>query len=269
MGEVIVITSGKGGVGKTTTTANIGTALALAGKKVVLVDADIGLRNLDVVMGLENRIVYDLVDVVEKVCRLKQALIRDKRFEGLYLLPAAQTKDKTAVSPQQMQDLCNQLKEEFDYILIDCPAGIEQGFKNAIAGADKAIVVTVPEVSAVRDADRIIGLLAANDIMDPRLIINRLRIDMVKRGDMMNIDDTIDILGIDLLGVVPDDERVVISTNRGEPTVLDESSMAGQAYRNIARRIMGEHVPIMDMEVDGGFLAKLKRWFNTGKKRAY
>ena len=199
MGEVIVITSGKGGVGKTTATANIGTALALSGKRVVLVDADIGLRNLDVVMGLENRIVYDLVDVVEKVCRLKQALIRDKRFEGLYLLPAAQTKDKTAVSPQQMQELCNQLREEFDYVLIDCPAGIEQGFKNAIAGADKAAVVTVPEVSAVRDADRIIGLLASNDIMDPRLIINRLRLDMVKRGDMMDIDDTIDIMGIDLL----------------------------------------------------------------------
>lgn len=269
MGEVIVITSGKGGVGKTTTTANIGAALALSGKKVVLVDADIGLRNLDVVMGLENRIVYDLVDVVEKVCRLKQALIKDKRFEGLYLLPAAQTKDKTAVSPQQMQELCQQLKEEFEYVLIDCPAGIEQGFKNAIAGADSAIVVTVPEVSAVRDADRIIGLLAANELMDPKLIINRIRIDMVKRGDMMNIDDTLDILGIDLLGVVPDDERVVISTNKGEPAVLDEGSLAGQAYRNIARRLMGENVPIMDLEMDEGFLAKLKRWFSAGKKRSY
>lgn len=269
MGEVIVITSGKGGVGKTTTTANIGAALALAGKKVVLVDADIGLRNLDVVMGLENRIVYDLVDVVEKVCRLKQALIRDKRFEGLYLLPAAQTKDKTAVSPQQMQELCQQLRGEFDYVLIDCPAGIEQGFKNAIAGADRAVVVTVPEVSAVRDADRIIGLLAANEIMDPKLVINRIRIDMVKRGDMMNIDDTIDILGVDLLGVVPDDEKVVISTNKGEPAVLDENSLAGQAYRNIARRLMGENVPIMDLDMDEGFLAKLKRWFSIGKKRAY
>jgi len=269
MGEVIVITSGKGGVGKTTTTANIGAALALSGKKVVLVDADIGLRNLDVVMGLENRIVYDLVDVVEKVCRLKQALIKDKRFEGLYLLPAAQTKDKTAVSPQQMQELCEQLKEEFDYVLIDCPAGIEQGFKNAIAGANSAIVVTVPEVSAVRDADRIIGLLAANDLMDPKLIINRIRIDMVRRGDMMNIDDTIDILGVDLLGVVPDDEKVVISTNKGEPAVLDEDSLAGQAYRNIARRLMGENVPIMDLDMDEGFLAKLKRWFSMGKKRSY
>ncbi|MBM7583066.1 septum site-determining protein MinD [Caldicoprobacter guelmensis] len=269
MGEVIVITSGKGGVGKTTTTANIGAALALSGKKVVLVDADIGLRNLDVVMGLENRIVYDLVDVVEKVCRLKQALIKDKRFEGLYLLPAAQTKDKTAVSPQQMQELCQQLKEEFEYVLIDCPAGIEQGFKNAIAGADSAIVVTVPEVSAVRDADRIIGLLAANELMDPKLIINRIRIDMVKRGDMMNIDDTLDILGIDLLGVVPDDERVVISTNKGEPAVLDEGSLAGQAYRNIARRLMGENVPIMDLEMGEGFLAKVKRWFSAGKKRSY
>ncbi|MGI6190162.1 MAG: septum site-determining protein MinD [Clostridiales bacterium] len=268
MGEVIVITSGKGGVGKTTTTANIGTALALLGKKVVLVDADIGLRNLDVVMGLENRIVYDLVDVVEKVCRLKQALIRDKRFEGLYLLPAAQTKDKTAVSPQQMQELCEQLKEEFDFVLIDCPAGIEQGFKNAIAGADKAAVVTVPEVSAVRDADRIIGLLSANDIMDPELIINRLRIDMVKRGDMMDIDDTIEILGVDLLGVVPDDERVVISTNRGEPAVMDDSSLAGQAYRNIARRLMGEDIPIMNLETDEGFLARIRRFFNSNRKRA-
>jgi len=268
MGEVIVITSGKGGVGKTTATANIGTALALSGKRVVLVDADIGLRNLDVVMGLENRIVYDLVDVVEKVCRLKQALIRDKRFEGLYLLPAAQTKDKTAVSPQQMQELCNQLREEFDYVLIDCPAGIEQGFKNAIAGADKAAVVTVPEVSAVRDADRIIGLLASNDIMYPRLIINRLRLDMVKRGDMMDIDDTIDILGIDLLGVVPDDERVVVSTNRGEPVVLDDDSLAGRAYKNIAKRLMGEDIPIMELNTDEGFLARLKRLFNAGKKRA-
>jgi len=261
MGEVLVITSGKGGVGKTTTTANLGTGLSLLGKKVVMIDTDIGLRNLDVVMGLENRIVYDIVDVVEGKCRLKQALIKDKRFEGLYLLPAAQTRDKNAVSPEQMINLCNELKEEFDYILIDCPAGIEQGFKNAIAGADRALVVTTPEVSAVRDADRIIGLLEANDVRNPMLIINRIRVDMVKKGDMMNIDDIIDILAIDLIGVVPDDENIIISTNKGEPVVTDNKSMAGQAYRNITQRITGQQVPIMDLEFDKGFLGRLKRLF--------
>ena len=261
MSEVIVITSGKGGVGKTTTTANLGTGLALAGKKVVLVDTDIGLRNLDVVMGLENRIVYDLVDVVEGFCRVKQALIKDKRFEKLYLLPAAQTRDKTAVNPQQMMKLCNELKEEFDYIIIDCPAGIEQGFKNAIAGADRAIVVTTPEVSAVRDADRIIGLLEANEIRNPKLLVNRLRMDMVKRGDMMSIDDIIDILAIGLIGVVPDDEKIVVSTNRGEPAINDDKSLAGQAYRNIVRRIMGEEVPFMNLDEDQGFVLKLKKLF--------
>lgn len=265
MGEVIVITSGKGGVGKTTTTANIGTALALAGKKVVLVDTDIGLRNLDVVMGLENRIVYDLVDVVEGICRLKQALIRDKRIEGLYLLPAAQTKDKTAVSPEQMKGLCETLKEEFDYVLVDCPAGIEQGFKNAIAGADKAFIVTTPEVAAVRDADRIIGLLEATELYEPKLIINRIRADMVKRGDMMDIDDMIDILAIGLLGVVPEDEKIVISTNKGEPAVYDPNSKAGQAYKNIARRIEGEEVPLMSLEIESGFMEKLKRFFGLRK----
>ncbi|HHU48355.1 MAG TPA: septum site-determining protein MinD [Clostridiales bacterium] len=269
MGEVIVITSGKGGVGKTTTTANIGTALALAGKKVVLIDADIGLRNLDVVMGLENRIVYDLVDAVEGVCRLKQALIRDKRFEGLYLLPAAQTRDKNAVSPAQMQKLCEELKEHFDFILIDSPAGIEQGFKNAIAGADKAIVVTVPEVSAVRDADRIIGLLAANELIEPKLIVNRLRMDMVKRGDMMNIEDTIDILGVDLLGVVPDDENIIVSSNRGEPVVTEERSLAGQAYRNISQRLLGKEVPLINMETEDTFMEKLRRLFSGKNNKRY
>lgn len=259
MGEVIVITSGKGGVGKTTTTANIGTGLALAGQKVVLVDTDIGLRNLDVVMGLENRIVYDLVDVVEGFCRVKQALIKDKRYEGLYLLPAAQTRDKTSVNPQQMMKLCQELKEEYDYILVDCPAGIEQGFKNAIAGADRAIVITTPEVSAVRDADRIVGLLEANELRNPKLLINRMRIDMVKRGDMMSIDDIIDILAIGLIGVVPDDERIVVSTNRGEPVINDEKSDAGQAYRNIVRRIKGEEVPFMSFDNDQGFVIKLKK----------
>ncbi len=261
MGEVIVITSGKGGVGKTTTTANIGTGLALKGCKVVLVDTDIGLRNLDIVMGLENRIVYDIVDVVEKTCRIKQALIKDKRFEGLYLLPAAQTRDKTAVKPNQMIWLCDELRKEFDFVLLDCPAGIEQGFKNAIVGADKAIVVTTPEVSAVRDADRIIGQLEAHEIENPKLLINRVRSDMVKRGDMMSIDDIIEILAIDLIGVVPEDEKIVISSNRGEPAVTDGKSLAGQAYRNITRRILGEDVPIADFDSEDGFVVKLKKLF--------
>ncbi|HRS22133.1 MAG TPA: septum site-determining protein MinD [Clostridia bacterium] len=267
MGEVIVVTSGKGGVGKTTTTANIGTGLALKGKSVVLVDADIGLRNLDVVMGLENRIVYDLVDVVEGVCRQRQALIKDKRFPNLYLLPAAQTKDKNAVNPEQMQKLTGDLAEEFDYVILDCPAGIEQGFKNAIAGANKAIVVTTPEVSAVRDADRIIGLLEASGLRNPMLIINRIKMDMVKRGDMMNIDDMIDILAIDLLGVVPDDDLIVVSTNRGEPAIAIEQSLAGQAYRNIVRRIMGEDIPFMNLESDDGFFKRMARLFGLNKKK--
>lgn len=261
MGEVIVITSGKGGVGKTTTTANIGTGLALEGKKVVVVDADIGLRNLDVVMGLENRIVYDIVDVVEGVCRIRQALIKDKRYNSLFLLPAAQTRDKNALNPEQMQELCNELKESFDYVLVDCPAGIEQGFKNAIAGADKAVVITTPEVSAIRDADRIIGLLEAAELRNPQLIINRIRIDMVKKGDMMNIEDMIDILAIDLLGVVPDDEAIVISTNRGEPAVTDDKSLAGQAYRNITKRIVGEQVSFLELEGEETFLSKIKKLF--------
>lgn len=259
MGEVIVITSGKGGVGKTTTTANLGTGMALLGKKVVLIDTDIGLRNLDVVMGLENRIVYDIVDVIEGTCRLKQALIKDKRFDGLYLLPAAQTRDKNSISPQQMVTLCDELKKEYDYVVIDCPAGIEQGFKNAIAGADRALVITTPEVSAVRDADRIIGLLEANEVKNPQLIVNRVRQDMVKRGDMMSIEDIIDILAIGLIGVVPDDENIIISTNRGEPAVNDNKSAAGQAYRNITRRIIGEEVPFMDLNTPDGIFSKMKK----------
>ncbi|MEZ0536099.1 septum site-determining protein MinD [Caldicellulosiruptoraceae bacterium PP1] len=261
MGEVYVVTSGKGGVGKTTTTANVGTYLSILGKKVALIDADIGLRNLDVVMGLENRIVFDIVDVVEGRCKPKQALIKDKRFEGLYLLPAAQSKDKTAVSPEQMKELCNELKNDFDFIIIDCPAGIEQGFKNAIAGADKAIVVTTPEVSAVRDADRIIGLLEAYEIHNPRLVINRIRFDMVRRGDMMDIDDILEILSIDLLGIIPDDERIIVSTNKGEPVVVDDKSKSGNEYRNIAKRILGENIPIISNEVQDTFFNKLKRIF--------
>ena len=259
MSKVIVITSGKGGVGKTTSTANLGTALSLEGKRTIVIDADIGLRNLDVVMGLENRIVYDLVDIVEERCKYKQAMIKDKSFENLYLIPAAQTRDKDSVSPEQMKKLCDTLREEFDFILIDCPAGIENGFKNAIAGADEAIVVTTPEVSAVRDADRIIGLLEASEIHNPKLIINRLKIDMVQRGDMMNIDDILDILAIDLIGVVPDDENIVISTNRGEPAVTNQKSLAGQAYRNISKRIQGEEIPFIDLNLNEGFMSKLKK----------
>lgn len=259
MGEAIVITSGKGGVGKTTTTANIGAGLAKAGHKVALIDADIGLRNLDVVMGLENRIVYDLVDVVEGFAKLKHALIKDKRFENLYLLPAAQTRDKTAVNPDQMKELVAQMKQEFDYVLIDSPAGIEQGFKNAVAGADKALVVATPEVSSVRDADRIIGLLEAQEKHKPFLIINRIRASMVKKGDMMDIDDMIDILAIELLGVVPEDEAIVVSTNRGEPAVLNPQSRAGEAYRNITRRLQGESVPMMKLEDEAGLLGRLRK----------
>ena len=262
MSEVIVITSGKGGVGKTTTSANLGTGLALAGKKVAMIDADIGLRNLDVIMGLENRIVYDLIDVIEGNCRLKQALIKDKRYDNLFLLPAAQTRDKDAVSPEQMQKLCDTLKEEFDYVIIDCPAGIEQGFKNAIAGADRSIVVTTPEVSAVRDADRIIGLLEANELNNPMLILNRIRVDMVRKGDMMAMEDVTEILAIDILGIVPDDESIVISANKGEPAVTYSNSKAGQAYRNIAQRIMGNDVPLMELSTNETLLDKLKSLFN-------
>lgn len=262
MSKVIVVTSGKGGVGKTTTTANLGTALAMAGYKVVLVDADIGLRNLDLVMGLENRVVYDLVNVVEGSCRLKQALIKDKRQKELYMLPAAQTRDKDAVSAEQMKQLCDDLRKDFDYIFIDCPAGIEQGFKNAIAGADEAIVVTTPEVSAVRDADRIIGLLEANEIRDPKLLVNRVRVNMVKSGNMLNVEDIIELLAINLLGVVPDDEDIIITSNKGEPAVMNQNTKTGQAYMNISKRILGEEVPLLDLNKD----TVLKKFINLFRK---
>src|SRR5665648_694349 len=248
MGEVIVVTSGKGGVGKTTTSANIGSGLAAAGHKVVLVDMDIGLRNLDVLMGLEKRIVYDLVDVTSGNCRLKQALIKDKRFANLFLLAAAQTKDKTAV-----------IKEIFDYVIIDCPAGIEQGFQNAIAGADWAIVVCTPEVSSIRDADRIISLLEAAELKNTKLIINRVRPAMIKSGDMMDISDIQDILDIELIGAVPENESIIISTNRGQPAVMDKNSRAGEAYRLITRRIEGAEVPLMNLDEPRGMLHRLKR----------
>lgn len=256
MSEVIVITSGKGGVGKTTTSANVGTGLAILGYRVALIDTDIGLRNLDVVMGLENRIVYNLVDVVEGNCRIKQALIKDKRYPNLYLLPSAQTRDKNSVNPGQMKKLVDDLREEFDYILLDCPAGIERGFQNAVVGADRALVVTTPEVSAIRDADRIIGLLEADGMDGIDLIVNRIRMDMVKRGDMMSLNDVIDILAVDIIGAVPDDEEIVISTNQGEP-LAGSNSLAGQAYMNICRRIVGEQLPLLDLENQRGLLYRL------------
>jgi septum site-determining protein MinD len=266
MSECIVVTSGKGGVGKTTTSANLGVALAQMGHKVVVVDADIGLRNLDVILGLENRIVYDLVHVVEGECRLKQALIRDKRNSNLHLLPAAQTRDKNAVNPEQMQELIAQLKEDHDYVIVDCPAGIEQGFRNSIAGADRALIVTTPEVSAIRDADRIIGLVEAAELPEPRLIINRFRAKMVARGEMMNKDDIMEILAIPLVGIVPDHEEVIISANRGKPAAYDEDSVVGEAYRRIARRMSGEpEVPYIAL-ANTGFWSGFKKMigFSTG-----
>lgn len=262
--RVVTVTSGKGGVGKTTTTANLAVALAATGKKVVCIDGDIGLRNLDVVMGLENRIVYDLVDVIEGRCRLRQAMIRDKRLPELYLIPAAQTRDKNAVSPSDMVRLCDDLRPEFDWILIDSPAGIERGFRNAVAPADMVLVVTNPEVSAVRDADRIIGLVEAEEKGPARLVLNRLNPSMVKRGDMLSSDDVIELLAIELIGIVPEDEAVVVSTNRGAPVALDGKSRAGEAYQHIARRLNGEKVPFMDLEVKDGFLDRLGRLFRPG-----
>ena len=259
MGEVIVITSGKGGVGKTTT--NLGSSLALEGRRVVLIDTDIGLRNLDVVMGLENRIVYDIVDVVEEKCKLRQALIKDKRFKELYLLPAAQTRDKSAVNEEQMKNLVEKLKEEFDYILIDCPAGIEQGFKNAIAGASRAIVVTTAEISAIRDADRIIGLLESSGIKNPELVINRIRPNMVKKGEMMDVDDIVDLLSIELVGVVPDDEYIITQTNKGEPVIQNKKAPSGKAYIEIAKRILGEKIEVTIPGVEKGFFSRLKQLF--------
>jgi septum site-determining protein MinD len=267
MAECIVVTSGKGGVGKTTTSANLAVGLALAGKTVAVVDADIGLRNLDVILGLENRIVYDLVQVIEGECRLKQALIRDKRVEGLFLLPAAQTRDKNSVRPEDMQRLTAELKELHDFVIIDCPAGIEQGFKNSIAGADRAIIVTTPEVSAIRDADRIIGLVEAHDLPEPTLIINRYRSGMVERGDMMNREDILEILAIPLIGIVPDHPDIIISANRGQPIVFDEASAVGQAYRRITDRVMGIDVEIPDFSANSGMWASFKRWMGVGAAR--
>ncbi|EKQ55099.1 MULTISPECIES: septum site-determining protein MinD [unclassified Clostridium] len=263
MGVSIVITSGKGGVGKTTTTANIGTALASLGKKVVVIDGDTGLRNLDVLLGLENRIVYTIIDVIEGRCRLKQGLIKDKRFSNLFLLPTAQTKDKDDISSQDMLKIVNELKEEFDYVLIDSPAGIEQGFENAVIGAEKAIIVVNPEITSVRDADRVIGKLDAKGLDDHAVIVNRLNYEMTKNGDMLDVSDIIETLSIELLGVVPDDKNITISTNKGEPIVLEENAYAGQAFKNIARRITGEEVPFMNLHIEEhqGFFNSLKKLF--------
>lgn len=263
MGEVIVITSGKGGVGKTTASANIGTALARLNQQTILVDTDIGLRNLDVVMGLENRIVYNLVDVVEGNCRLKQALIRDKHYANLYLLPAAQTRDKSAVTPEQMQKLTEELRAHFAYVLLDCPAGIEQGFRNAVAGADRALIVTTPEVSAIRDADRIIGLLEAGGMKQIDLLINRLRPDLISCGDMMSVADVSEILAVPLIGAVPDDTNIVISTNQGEP-LAGSDTPSGQAFLNVARRILGEAVPIPDFSGGGSIWRRMFSFLRKG-----
>lgn len=262
--KVVTVTSGKGGVGKTTATANLATALAAEGHKVVCIDADIGLRNLDVVLGLENRIVYDIVDVVEGRCRLRQAMIRDKRLAELYLIPAAQTRDKSAVSPSDMMRLCDELRPDHDWVLIDSPAGIERGFRNAVAPADIVMVVTNPEVSAVRDADRIIGLVEAEEKGPARLLINRIKPEMVRRGDMLSVEDVLELLAVELIGMVPDDESVLMSTNRGTPVVLDGKSRAGQAFRNVARRLQGEEVPFMNMEDEGGFFSRLTRLIRPG-----
>ena len=263
MGEAIVVTSGKGGVGKTTSSANVATALALLGKKVCMVDTDIGLRNLDVIMGLENRIIYDLIDVADGRCRLNQALVKDKRFDELYMLPAAQTKDKDAIKPEQVRDIVLELKKDHDYVIIDCPAGIEQGFPNAIAGADRAIVVTTPENAAVRDADRVIGILEQEKIPS-RLIINRVRSNMVKSGEMLDIDEICQVLAIDLVGIVPDDEKVIVASNTGEPTVMNPASRAAIAYRNIARRILGDMVPLMQLDEKVGAFKRFRKFLGIG-----
>ena len=266
-GRVIVITSGKGGVGKTTTNANIGTALARAGKKVVMIDTDLGLRNLDLLLGLENRIVYTIVDVVEERCKLKQALVKDKKNPNLCLLAAAQTRDKTAVTEEQLKDICEELK---NFILVDCPAGIEQGFQNAVAGASEAIVVTTPEMSAVRDADRIIGLLESREeIKSYKLLLNRVRPNLIKSNDMMSVEDVVEILSADLIGIIPEDTGIITSTNKGEPIVNDEKSLAGKAYSNVARRIIGEDVPFLNLEEDTSLLGKVKKFFSglMGKEK--
>lgn len=262
MCEIIVITSGKGGVGKTTTTANIGVGLAMRGNRVALIDTDTGLRNLDLLLGLENRIMYDLVDVTSGRVPYKKALVRHKKFESLYLLPTSQIRDKSAVNPEQLVTLCNEMKSDFEFIIIDCPAGIEQGFKTAIAAADEAIVVTMPEISAVRDADKIIGELGRADKENIKLVINRMRYQMSEKGDMLSLEDINEILSIECIGIVPDDESVITSTNKGEPAIISKDSIAGQAYKNIVGRICGESIPFVKPPKEG-FFTKLRRFFGA------
>jgi len=257
-GRTIVITSGKGGVGKTTATANIGTGLAMRGHRVVVIDTDIGLRNLDVIMGLENRIVYDLVNVIEGSCKLHQAMIHDKSKHELYLIPAAQTREKACIEPEQLRELCAKLENEFDYVLMDCPAGIEQGFKNAVAAASEAILVTTPEVSSIRDADRVIGLLEASDLHRPKLIINRINPAMVRQGNMMDQRDIVDLLAVDIIGLVPVDDRTITAANRGVPVVYDKKAPAGAAFLRIAARVDGDEVPLMEMEYRSSLMSRFK-----------
>ena len=263
MSRIIVVTSGKGGVGKTTTTANLGMALAKRGRNVAVVDADFGLRNLDLLLGLENRIVYTAVEVLAGQCRLEQALVKDKRQPNLSLLPAAQNRMKDVVTSDQMKQIVAQLVGKYDYIVIDSPAGIEMGFQNAIAAATEAIIVTTPEIAAVRDADRVVGLLEANGVKRINLIVNRIKPAMVEANDMMSVEDVQEILAVNLLGVIPDDERVIVSTNRGEPLVLaDQPSVAGVAFDNIARRLEGEKVDFLDMRVpQENFFSRLRKRF--------
>jgi len=261
---VVTVTSGKGGVGKTTATANLGVALAEAEQRVVCIDADIGLRNLDVVMGLENRIVYDLVDIVEGRCKLRQAMIKDKRLSNLYLIPAAQTRDKTAVSPRDMVKLTDELRKDFDWVLIDSPAGIERGFRNALAPADIVLIVTNPEVSAVRDADRIIGMVEAEEKEPPRLILNRVKPEMVRRGEMLTTEDVLDVLAIELIGVVPEDDGVITASNQGLPVALNPRSKAGKAFREIALRLMGEDIPLEALQSPNGFIRRISRLVRQG-----
>ena len=268
MAEVITVTSGKGGVGKSTTTANVATALAMNGKKVIAIDFDIGLRNLDMILGLENRIVYDVVDVMNQRCNLAQAVIKDKRTSNLHFLPASQTKDKTILNKEKVEKLIEDLKKDFDYIFIDSPAGIESGFEHSIYLADRALVVTTPEISAVRDADRVIGIIDAKSKkaqngkeVNKHIIINRLKPELVEKGEMLSIEDVLHILALPLIGIVPDDEEIVRSTNLGEPIALDKNSIVGEAFRRIARRIEGEDIEYLDINSKKSFFSKLKGLF--------